>query len=279
MLLDRFKQELSLIVLCLGVVLTTVLFGVRAQYSAGVYYLLVAAQIAVLGVSAWMLGTSAIFSADEERKRLAIAGILLLAPWFLFSLVPGLGTPWQATAAENQTRYIVLLTAAIAVGGGMILLRETLAASGERTFSSLGFAAILFASPLYIVWASILFEANFAKARDGQLAPSTLFITDFSDVLLYFGGLLTYLASAFFAASLGKSGLLGRLFTRILLSLNLVVILFLIIRGVQFPDPAKALDHWYNIPGFVAGIPAIPWLIPCVMGIALLRRIGKESQG
>lgn len=273
--LERLKRELSSIVLCAGVLLVLILFGERARYEAGVYYLLVAVQLAVLSISACSLAVPALRSASDERKTLAVAGFLLIAPWLLFSLVPGLGTPWQASPAENQSRYIVLLWAAIAVGGGMVVLRQTLSDAGERLYAPLGFAAILMASPLYLVWGAILFEANFVRARGGQLSTSELFITDFSDVLLYFGGLLTYVASAAFVASLGRTGWLGRAATGILLFLNLFAVLFLIIRGPQFPDPKTALDYWYNIPGFVAGIPAIPWLIPCVIGIAMLRRAGR----
>jgi hypothetical protein len=277
MTLGRGKREVSLIVLGLSIILVTALFGARAQYPSGIYSLLVVVQIVVIVASAWTLGAAAIVSGAEKRKMLAVAALLLISPWLLFSLLPGLGTPWQATAAENQSRYIVLLAAAIAVGVGMVTLRQILVAAGETFYSTLGFAFILFATPLYLVWASILFEANFVKAHGGQLEPSVLFVTDFSDLLLYFGGLLTYLASAAFALSLGKSGSLGRLPARVMAFLSLVAVLFLIVRGPQFPNPAQALEVWYNIPGFVAGIPAIPWFIPCAIGIALLRRIGKES--
>ena len=278
MSIDNSRRKASLIVLCLSIILVTALFGTRVQYGEGIYYLLAVAQIGVITASAWLLGASELMTAAVERQLFIVAGLFLIAPWILFSLVPGLGTPWQATAVENQTRYLVLLAAAAAVGGGMIFLRQALVNAGENLFSTLGFAAILFATPLYLVWASILFEANFVRARGGQLEPAVIFITNLSDLLLYFGGLLTYLSSATFAVALGKNGTFGRWSSRVAAALSLLAVLFLIVRGPQFPDPEKALEYWYNIPGFVAGIPAIPWFIPGFMGVALLRRAGNAAE-
>lgn len=36
--------------------------------------------------------------------------------------------------------------------------------------------------------------------------------------------------------------------------------------------------HWYTIPAFVAGIPAVPWIMPCLFGVVLLRRAGDEQR-
>ena len=55
--------------------------------------------------------------------------------------------------------------------------------------------------------------------------------------------------------------------------------LCLVIRGLQFPDPAEVFKHWYAIPGFVVGIPAVPWIMSCLFGVVLLRRVGDEQRG
>ena len=31
-------------------------------------------------------------------------------------------------------------------------------------------------------------------------------------------------------------------------------------------------------PGFIAGIPAVPWIMPYLFGVVLLRRTGDEQQ-
>ena len=44
--------------------------------------------------------------------------------------------------------------------------------------------------------------------------------------------------------------------------------------GLEFPDPTNM--HWYTIPRFLAGIPAYPWIMPCLfVGVGLLRRAGN----
>jgi len=55
-------------------------------------------------------------------------------------------------------------------------------------------------------------------------------------------------------------------------------LLCLVNRGLQFPDPTVVFMHWYTIPAFVAGIPAVPWIMPCLFGVVLLRRAGDEQR-
>ena len=49
-------------------------------------------------------------------------------------------------------RYLVLSAMAIAIAGGFVMLKEALSEAGERTYSTLGFAATMLAGPLYLVW-------------------------------------------------------------------------------------------------------------------------------
>jgi hypothetical protein len=100
-----------------------------------------------------------------------------------------------------------------------------------------------------------------------------------SEILLFTGGLLTYLSTAAFAASLRRVLWLGRSAALAMIVLSLVAALLLALRGLSFPDPRVALISWYTTAGWVVGIPAIPWMIPCVMGIVLLWRAGsRQSQ-
>ena len=96
-------------------------------------------------------------------------------------------------------------------------------------------------------------------------------------ILLDVACLLTYLATAAFAASFGRIRWLGRGATRAYVAANLIALLCLVLRGMSFPDPAALSTPWYTRPGFVAGIPAIPFIMPFLLGVVLLRRAGDEA--
>jgi hypothetical protein len=277
-LVAQSRRRLNSIVLSAGLVSMAVLFGVRATYIPVVYRAPAVLLLIVIGVAAWNLGARAIRSEALERRRLAVAGGLLIAPWALFAVLAGMGTPWQATHAENQLRYLVLLVNAIAVAGGLVVLTKALSDAGERFYSTLGFAAILLAAPLYLVWAAILLELHRALelVGSGEVPAWIHSLADLSDVLLFFGGVLTYFATAAFAMSLERTRWLGRAATRAFVIASSFALLCLVIRGLQYPDPAAVSEHWYTVPGFVVGIPAIPWIMPCMFGVVLLRRAGHE---
>lgn len=280
MMTGHSTRRRSYFALCAGLVGVTALFGVRAQYTSPVYYSLVAVQICVICIAAWKLGASTVCAEEERRRCIAVAGALLIMPWVLFSGLAGFGPPWLATAAENQLRYLVLLINAMVVAGGLIVLKEALSEAGEHFYSPLGFAAILLATPLYLIWATILLYEWSAKVRIGSepLPPGLSTMSDMSDYLLFFGGALTYVASAAFAAALGRTQWLGRRAARGFVVASCVAVLCLVVRGPTFPSPTAVAEHWYDIPGFVVGIPAVPWIMPMMFGVALLRRAGDEPR-
>ena len=51
---------------------------------------------------------------------------------------------------------------------------------------------------------------------------------------------------------------------------------FLLARGFAYPNPHAAFSNWYTVPGFIAGIPAVPWIPLCVIGVLTLRRVELE---
>ena len=276
---SRNQRRLNHIALCASLVLVTVLFGVRAAYAHWVYCALVAVQLATLSLTAWKLGLRMVKSQMVEQKVLAVSGGLLLAPWLFFSLLPGYGRPDEATHVENQFRYLILFINAIAVGGGMVMLRQTLADAGDRFYSTIGFACISIATPLYLVWAAILIQ--FHRVLNSAIpAGATDWIratADFSDILLFFSGVLTYFATAAYSRALSKTKLIGNNASGVILVVSLVAVVLLTARGLQFPDPAVVFEHWYKIPGWIAGIPAVPWIMPCCIGVSLLKRAGNLS--
>lgn len=95
--------------------------------------------------------------------------------------------------------------------------------------------------------------------------------------LLFVACVLTYLAMAAFAASCGKAHWIGRRAGQAFVALNLVAVVLILMRGLSFPDPRAGTTPWYTRPGFIAGIPAVPWIMPHLLGAALLRRAGTEQ--
>jgi hypothetical protein len=216
----------------------------------------------------------------EGARRLALAGGFLVAPWAVISLLwVGLGTPWDATPAENEMRYLVLLFGSIAVTVAFLVLKEALGDAGERFLSTLGFATGLLGGAAYLIWLSFAVGVFATKARSGQVSPAILALDEVFDILLFVACVLTYLATAAFAAAFGQAGWLGRSATRAYVIVSFVALLFITIRGLSFPDPTAGSTPWHLQPGFVAGIPAVPWIMPFLLGVVLLRRAGDDDSG
>ncbi len=270
-------RRASYILLCATPFLVIGVVAVRALRIPGVYHVIGGVLFAAIAIAAWTLGARAIAADGQDRRRLGIAGILLAVPFALMALLwVGLGPPWEASATENRMRYLVLAAMAIAVAGGFVVLREALSEAGERLYSTLGFAATLLAGPLYLVWLAFAIGAYVAKVRDGQAPDSIVSLNDVLDILLFLAGAMTYLATAAFAAALGRTQWLGRGAAGTFVTVNFVALLFLSLRGLQFPDPRALAEPWYASPGFVAGIPAVPFIMPFLLGVVLLRRAGDE---
>lgn len=281
MLNGKRNYSASFVILCVSLFLVTVIWGVRVKYPTGIYYALAGIQFVVICVSAWRVGASAITSGIFEEKRLAAAGTLLVGSWALQSFLPGIGPPGDQTSAENALRYMILLVASIAITGGLIVLKEALGDAGERFYSTLGFGAIVLAATAYLVWAATavgFFTWKGAASSGPEQQPAILLIANVSEILLFFGGALTYVASAAFAASMGRAQWLGRTASRVFVTASLLALLFLVLRGLQFPGRSVAMSSWSTIPGFVVGIPAIPWIMPVLFGVVLLRRAGDARR-
>jgi hypothetical protein len=269
-------RRVSYVFLCIVPFLNFVVVGVRAFRVPGVYQAVGVAYFAAIAIAVWTLGARAIRADVQGRRLLGLAGALLVTSFGLVALLwVGLGGPWQATAAENQMRYLVLIVMATAIAGGFVVLREALSEAGERFYATLGFAAIMLSGPLYLIWNIFAFAAFFGKEHAGEMPAAIVSLRDMMDLLLFVAGSLTYLATAAFAASLGRVQWLGRGAARAFMIVNGVALLFLVIRGVQYPDGRAT--PWYTNPGFVVGIPAVPFIMPFLFGVVLLRRAGDEQ--
>ena len=49
-------------------------------------------------------------------------------------------------------------------------------------------------------------------------------------------------------------------------------------RGVAYPEISSDTAPWYTRPGVIAGIPAIPWIMACLLGVVVLRRAGDTKR-
>jgi hypothetical protein len=275
--MDSTRRRVSYFFLCLTPVLAIGFAAPRALRVPWVYQSIGWLLFAAIVIAAWLLGVRAIWTGSEQQKRLAHAGGFLIAPFALIALFwVGLGPPWNATPPENVMRYLVLLVSTIAVSAGFVLLKDVLSDAGERFYSTLGFAAALPAGSAYLIWMAYVLAAHVVKVRDGQVPAAMAGFNDMFDILLTLACLLTYLATAAFAVSFGRNRWLGRGATRAYVAASLVAWLFLVMRGLSFPDPAALSTPWYTQPGFVAGIPAIPFLMPFWLGVVLLRRAGTQ---
>ena len=125
------------------------------------------------------------------------------------------------------------------------------------------------------VESAFAFGVFFAKEHAGAVPQALHSLGDTFDLLLFVAGFLTYFATAAFAASLGRVQLLERRAARVFIIVSSVALLFLMIRGVQYPDGRAT--PWYTSPGFIVGIPAVPFIMPFLLGVVLLRRAGEEQ--
>lgn len=92
------------------------------------------------------------------------------------------------------------------------------------------------------------------------------------DPLLFIACVLTYLATLIFAVCLGRVGWLGRGMKRAFVLASVAALVALAIRGVSYPEPIAGEIPWYMHPGFIAGIPIVPWMMPLWLGLVVLRR-------
>lgn len=275
---SHVAQRLSFVFLCSGPLLAILLVAIRLLRIPVVHEVIGLAVFAMFAIAIGILGFQGFTSQQLEFRLAAIAATLLILPFALISLFwVGLGPPWLASPAENQIRYLVLITNAAAVVGGCIALKEALSIVGEGLYSTLGFTGMILAGPLYLVGEAILLASFSALVRTGKVPEVFYSLSEFQDILLFFGGVLTYSAAAAYSISLYKAGWLGRRASRAFVVLSVLALLCLVTRGLQFPAPDESSMTWYTIPGFIAGIPAVPFIIPYFLGVVSLRRSSRPA--
>jgi hypothetical protein len=266
-------RRVSYLILCLIPLLIVPLTGSRALRIPVLHESLGILLFGIVAISTWWLARPTVGSQGEREPLLRPAGALLLTPIALIALLwVGLSTPWDATVAENKMRYAVLLARAIGVTAGFFLLKEALAESGEHRFSTLALAASSLSGAAYVVWTSFQLGDFALRLATGAADPAVAAMNNVFDALLFSASALAYVATAAVAHAMWRVAWLGRYASRAYVALNLIALALLVLRGVSFPSPGVHPDPWFTRPGFIVGIPAIPWFTPYFVGVILLRR-------
>jgi hypothetical protein len=236
--------------------------------------------VCALGVAAaWILGARTLISEGAEGRTAALAGSLLFLPLALIALLwVGIGPPFQATLEENHMRFLVLLANAILVFCGFVALKEALSRSGESWHSTLGLAAGLAGGTAYILCISISVAQTIAL-QNGQDRSLLMPLVLFYDVIEFVACLLTYAATGWFALSMSRAGWFGRGAARAYVAVCALFVALLLARGLTFPEISARTEPWYTRPAVIAGIPAVPWVMPFLLGVVALRRAGAQSPG
>lgn len=140
--LGRHRGAASLLFLALLIAIGV--FGKPARYSAAVSAALTIGQLLLTGGAALALILPAWRSGDEHRRTVAIAGVLLILPWALLTLMPGYGPPFAATLAMNHVRFVILFISCAFLGAGLLVLKEPLARgdTGDRLLAPWGRPAV-----------------------------------------------------------------------------------------------------------------------------------------
>lgn len=278
MALGRGLRWPSYIVLCASLVIATALFGAPIPLPLPARTVLAGALLSLICAAAWLSGLELLRS--DPGRRTLVPAMLLIAPVALFSLMPGFGPPEFTDNAHNIFRYAVLTVDVVAVGSGLMLLQDALETSAGVLYARLGFALTIWATPLYLVWSTLLLAGQRASdaRRAWALGPWNDWLMSFSDHLLFFGSLLTYAATALFAMALLQARWIGPKAAAAFVSASLVASAGLVVRGMDFPSALAVFAQGYTIPGWIAGIPAVPWFMPCIFGLILIRRAVREAE-
>lgn len=265
-------RRTAYIFLCVFPFVAGALASARPLRIPGLFQILGVVLFAAVVIAAWLAGPRKADLKDAERGKQALAGILLIAPTAIASLLwVGIGPPFQATLSENYMRYLVLVWNSILVTTGFVVTKEVLNEAGERICSTLGLATALIAGCAYLVCLNLSL-AQVALMLHGDRTPTPAILGDYYSAIEFVACVMTYATTAVFATAMGRVRLLGRGAATAYVTISAMFVLLIIMRGLTFPEISANTAPWYTRPGVVAGVPAIPWLMPYLMGAVMLRR-------
>jgi hypothetical protein len=270
-------KRASYVFLCAFPLLVLMLASPRVLRSSPVHEVVGIVMFVCALLAMWVLGVRALGAEMNERRLFALSGSLLLVPSTLIALLwVGIGAPFQATLAENHMRYLVLVTSTICITAGFVVLKEALREAGEGFYSSAGLAAALAAGTAYLVCICISLAQVGMRVHGNTTVPPAIIIQIYS-ALEFVACIMTYLATALFAMSIARVRVIARGAALAYVIVSIVMLALIVMRGVEFPEISGRTAPWYTQPGVIAGIPAIPWLMPGLWGAVLLKRAGEEG--
>ena len=192
----------------------------------------------------------------------------------------GLGAPpfgkpagWVASVTEQDVRYFFLIIAGVFYTFGFAILREKLKNTRGNLYSLLGFIAIQIAIPLFLMdmtflgfYVARLYSIMAASGleKTPEWAKPTANQYNFIPIIVVS---LIYVSSAAFAAAMKTAGWFKPTACNIYIVISLLGFLLNVLPP-SVPEPLATAS-------FIATIPAIPFLIPYLIGINLLRRAGN----
>lgn len=210
------------------------------------------------------------------------SSVILITPWIFIAVIFGMGPPpnsveeWVAQLKEQQFRFSILILAAILIPLGFAVLKEQLSGLSEKLLSTIGYTAIIIAAPLCLLsamnWGAFMTDAFRGYVRSGTEKrpewnhPIQMFLWWMSAVQVS----LVYLATGAFAASLKKTGVFSRVSCNIYMSFSLAGLLLNLVGSVVDTGP-------FSYAGYFVSIPAIPYIMPYLFGVNLLRSKLSET--
>ena len=276
--MNQGVRRTGYIFLCALPFVALVLASVRPLRSTAAHQVLGVVLFTAAMIAAWVVGARVIGLKEAGPRKFALAGFLLIVPFAIFLLLwVGIGAPFQATLPENYMRYLVLVSNSILVTSAFVVLKDALYEAGERFYSTIGFATNLSAGAAYLVCLNISL-AHVAMVLHGDKTPPPALVMYFYSAVEFVACVMTYVTTAVFATALGRARILGRGAAYAYATVSAILVLLLVMRGLQFPEISANTAPWYTQPGVIAGIPAIPWLMPCLLGAVLLRRAAAEPK-
>ena len=216
---------------------------------------------------------------SDDGREMAIAGVLFFLPFLLFALLwVGIATPYHTTSAENLMRYEVLVVGTVGVTCAFLFLFRIVSKRGERFCSTLFLGVSLLAGVSYLVWNSFQAGMWLIRIENDTVTPHVADMISIFDLYIFFATVLTYAATGLAALSMAKTNLLSSRASKVYLCISIVGALAVILRGVIYPgDPRTYEPALHEVPGLIAGIPAMPWLVTCLLGTVLLRRSNETN--
>jgi hypothetical protein len=231
-------------------------------------------------LATWILGAHVLKERDIEKNHIIFCALFFVTPWMLISMFFGLGAPpfgkpaeWVASATEQEVRYFFLIVAGVFYAFGFAILREKLKNTNGNLFSLLGVTAIQIAIPLFLI--DMIFLGFFVDKLYSIMAASALekspqwalpMINQFLIIPIITCSLI-YMATAAFAASLKSAGWFKPTACNIYIIISVLGFLLNILPP-SVPEPLATLS-------FITTIPAVPFLMPYLMGVNFLKRAGN----